>query len=126
MSPSKPGARSADGVTEVKLLLTAGSLAATLLGWGALAVRTDASQDVDPIDAPPPAVPPAFAFLADPLPTVVVPAGGAGAAAAADPSPGASLRSVDAPPPVQIITISKPSSGNSSRGGGGGGRTRSS
>jgi hypothetical protein len=124
MSPSKPGARSASGVTEVKLLVTASSLAVTLLGWGALAVRSAAAPDVDPVDAPPPAVPPAFAFLADPLPTVVVPGGAAGAAVGVDSSQAPSLRSVDAPPPVQIITVSKPSSDSSPRRGGG--RTQSS
>jgi hypothetical protein len=111
-------------VTEVKLLLTAGSLAATLLGWGALARQSEAAQDLEPVEADPPGVPPALAFLADPLPTVAVPEAAAGSTAAADSSQGTALRSVDAPPPVQIITISKPSSNNSA--GGGGGRTRSS
>ena len=124
MTAPKSSPRAPHGVTEVKLLLTSGSLAAILLGWGGLAAEGKASQDSEPVEGPPPAVPPAFAFLADPLPTVVVPEALAGNPAAADPAAGTTLRSVDAPPPVQIITISKPSSGNSS--GGGGGRTRSS
>jgi hypothetical protein len=124
MSGPKSGARSATGVTEVKLLLTAGSLAATLLGWGALARQSEASPEVEPVEGSPPGVPPAFAFLADPLPTVAAPAEAAGAAASAIPGQGTTLRTVSAPPPVQIITISKPSGGNPSRGGGG--RTQSS
>ena len=111
-------------MTEVKLLLTAGSLAATLLGWGALAKQSEAAQELEPVQADPPSVPPALAFLADPLPTVAVPEASAGSAAAVDPGQGPALRSVDAPPPVQIITISKPS--NNNRSGGGGGRTQSS
>jgi hypothetical protein len=124
MSTSKPGGRNPAGITEVKLMLTAGSLAMTLLGWGALAVQSEASQEVEPVEGPPPAVPPAFAFLADPLPTVAAPAEASGIAATGDPGQAAALRSVDAPPPVQIITVSKPSGGNAARGGGG--RTQSS
>jgi hypothetical protein len=124
MTGPRSGPKGPSGVTEVKLMLTAGSLAATLLGWGALARQSEASQDLDPVEGAPPVVPPALAFLADPLPTVAVPGEMAGAASAADPGQGPALRSVDAPPPVQIITVSRPSSNNSS--GGGGGRTQSS
>jgi hypothetical protein len=108
-------------VTEVKLLLTAGTLAATLLGWAALALRSEAAAEpAEPQDDGPVAIPPSMAFLAEPLPTVAVPGGGTPAESTAT-----GLRSVDAPPPVQIITITKPSSGGSG-GGGGKGRTSSS
>jgi hypothetical protein len=122
MSGPKSTAGRSSGLTEVKLLFTAGSLAMILLGWGALAAQAKPSQDEDPIEGPPPGVPPSFAFLADPLPTMIVPPLQAGAATAvAGQTTG--LRSVDAPPPVQIITISRPSSGNASTRGG---RTQSS
>lgn len=111
-------------LTEVKLLFTAGSLATILLGWGALAAQAKPSQDVDPLEEPPPVVPPSFAFLADPLPTVAVPGRMAGNADVTESGQATALRAVDAPPPVQIITVSKPASGNSSRSGGG--RTQSS
>lgn len=125
MSGSKPAGKRPTGVTEVKLLLTAGTLAATLLGWAALALRSEAAagEPVEPQVDGPVAVPPSMAFLAEPLPTVAVPGGSVeGATGATTPT---GLRSVDAPPPVQIITVTKPSSGGSG-GGKGGGRTASS
>jgi hypothetical protein len=122
MSGSKPAGKRPSGVTEVKLLLTAGTLAATLLGWAALAVRSEAAGQVEPKTDGPVAVPPSLAFLAEPLPTVVVPPQLADSLPAEVTPTG--LRSVDAPPPVQIITITKPSSGGS--GGSGSGRTASS
>jgi hypothetical protein len=124
MSAPKPKGKRATGVTEVKLLLTAGTLAATLLGWAALALRSEAApaEPVEPQADGPVAVPPSLAFLAEPLPTVVVPPQLADSIPAAVTPTG--LRSVDAPPPVQTITITKPSSGGS--GGSGSGRTASS
>ncbi len=125
MSAPKPAGKRPTGVTEVKLLLTAGTLAATLLGWAALALRSEAAaaEPFEPQVDGPIAIPPSMAFLAEPLPTVAVP-GGAVGGVSAEPTP-SGLRSVDAPPPVQIITITKPSSGGSG-GGGGKGRTSSS
>ncbi|MCJ7513613.1 MAG: hypothetical protein MUO23_11665 [Anaerolineales bacterium] len=123
MSERKPGSKRPSGVTEVKLLITTGTLAVSLLGWAALAVRSEASGSVDPVEASPPAVPPSLAFLMEPLPTVVVPESLAGTIGSPAASPG--LRTVDAPPPVQVITITKPSSGGRSSGGGSG-RTQSS
>ncbi len=122
MSAPKPAGKRATGVTEVKLLLTAGTLAATLLGWAALALRSEAAGPVEPVADGPVALPPSLAFLAEPLPTVVVPPQLADSIPAAVTPTG--LRSVDAPPPVQTITITKPSSGGS--GGSGSGRTASS
>jgi hypothetical protein len=122
MSGSKPAGKRPTGVTEVKLLLTAGTLAATLLGWAALAMRSEAAGPVEAKTDGPVAIPPSLAFLADPLPTVVVPPQLADSLPAAVTPTG--LRSVDAPPPVQTITITKPSSGGS--GGSGSGRTASS
>ena len=122
MSAPKPPGKRATGVTEVKLLLTAGTLAATLLGWAALALRSEAAGPAEPVADGPVALPPSLAFLAEPLPTVVVPPQLADSIPAAVTPTG--LRSVDAPPPVQIITITKPSSGGS--GGSGSGRTASS
>jgi hypothetical protein len=121
-SPKASSGRTS-GLTEVKLLFTAGSLATILLGWGALAVQARASQENDPLEEPPPAVPPSFAFLAEPLPTIAVPAQSAGAVAEVVGQETA-LRAVSAPPPVQIITVNKPGGSNNSRGGGG--RTQSS
>jgi hypothetical protein len=120
--PKSPAGRTS-GLTEVKLLFTAGSLATILLGWGALATQAKAPLEGDPVEEPPSAVPPSFAFLADPLPTIAVPGRQAGQAVVTESGP-ATLRAVDAPPPVQIITITKPGGGNNS--GGGGGRTQSS
>jgi hypothetical protein len=125
MGDRKPTRSNSTGIREVKLLITTGALAATMLGWAILALRGEASEDVDPIEAAPPAVPPAFAFLAEPLPTVAAPGMAAGNPAAVEFDQAGGLRSVSAPPPVQIITITKPSSGGSG-GGGGGGRTQSS
>jgi hypothetical protein len=122
MSGSKPAGKRPTGVTEVKLLLTAGTLAATLLGWAALAMRSEAAGPVEAKTDGPVAIPPSLAFLAEPLPTVVVPPQLADSLPAAVTPTG--LRSVDAPPPVQTITITKPSSGGS--GGSGSGRTASS
>lgn len=122
MSAPKPPGKRATGVTEVKLLLTAGTLAATLLGWAALALRSEAAGPVEAKTDGPVAIPPSLAFLAEPLPTVVVPPQLADSLPAAVTPTG--LRSVDAPPPVQTITITKPSSGGS--GGTGSGRTASS
>ena len=122
MSGSKPAGKRPTGVTEVKLLLTAGTLAATLLGWAALALRSEAAGPVEAKTDGPVAIPPSLAFLAEPLPTVVVPPQLADSLPAAVTPTG--LRSVDAPPPVQTITITKPSSGGS--GGTGSGRTASS
>jgi len=122
MSAPKSTGKRPTGVTEVKLLVTAGTLAATLLGWAALAMRSEAAAPVEPKTDGPVALPPSLAFLAEPLPTVVVPAQLADSLPAAVTPTG--LRSVDAPPPVQTITITKPSSGGS--GGSGSGRTASS
>lgn len=122
MSTGKPAGKRLTGVTEVKLLLTAGTLAATLLGWAALAMRSEAAGRVEPKADGPAALPPSLAFLAEPLPTVVVPPQLADSLPAAVTPTG--LRSVDAPPPVQIVTVNQPSSGGS--GGSGSGRTASS
>jgi|PlaIllAssembly_1097288.scaffolds.fasta_scaffold978811_1 hypothetical protein len=123
MSTGKPAGKRSTGVTEVKLMLTAGTLAATLLGWAALALRSEAAQPAQPkTDEGPVAVPPSLAFLAEPLPTVAAPGQPIlGITAEATPT---GLRSVDAPPPVQVITVSRPSGGGS--GGSGTGQTASS
>jgi len=52
MTAPKSSPRAPHGVTEVKLLLTSGSLAAILLGWGGLAAEGKASQDSEPVEGP--------------------------------------------------------------------------
>ena len=124
MPDKNPSSKRTSGVGEIKVLITAGAMAATLAGWAALALQSERAAAEEPVVAPPPELPDTFAFLNEPLPTLVAPAVLPGQT----PGPaavGSSLRSVDAPPPVKIVTITKTTSSSRSSGGSSG-RSRSS
>jgi hypothetical protein len=122
--PEKKGSNQRNtGVTEIKVLITAGAMAATVAGWAALALQSERAAAEEPVVAPPPELPAAYSFLNEPLPTLVAPAVLPGQAPAADVA-NPSLRAVDAPPPVKIVTITRSSSSSGSSGSSG--RTRSS
>lgn len=118
MSERKTRSKQPSGLTEVKLLITTGTVAATLLGWGALALRKETADPMDLAEANRTGLPPSLTFLGEPLPTVVVPQSLAGTMES--PVAPQGLRTVDAPPPVKVITITKSASGAGS------GRTQSS
>jgi hypothetical protein len=105
MPDKNASSKSTNGVGEIKVLITAGAMAATLAGWAALASEASGVAE-KPVPTPPPGLPASLQFLKDPLPTLVPPAvqfGQAPTGEAAEPS----LRTVSAPPPVQIVTITQ-------------------
>jgi hypothetical protein len=111
MPEKKLTAGSGSGVGEIKVLITAGAMAATLAGWAALAAESDTPAE-EPAPTPPTELPASLTFLEQPLPTLVAPGLDAAATPAAD-APAAALRTVSAPPPVQIVTITQKDPGSS-------------
>jgi hypothetical protein len=97
----KASKRSRGEVPGLKVLISAGALAATLSGWAILGIKNAGSAAGTSISAQSQGTPPELAVLADPLPTVIPPPSVPSfAVPAIQPTPMRKiLRSVSIPPP---------------------------
>jgi hypothetical protein len=92
--------RPAAGAPGVKMLITAGALAATMLGWAMLTAK-DRVAVAPPVVASVSAPPPALALDLPPIPTVVPPV--QPAPVAANPQPGIGV--AQSAPPLRSVSM---------------------
>ena len=91
------------GVPGVKMLITAGALAATMLGWAMLTAKDRVAAMTPPVVASVSAPPPAFALDLPPIPTLVPPV--QPAPVIANPQPQPSVGLAQSAPPLRSVSM---------------------